>query len=78
MYRETYADLACILMLELTPEQYNNAFSKSVRFKYDEENYYDMDRKIREELVMKTVSRILPENQKAKWDEGINQIMSQL
>lgn len=77
MYRETYADLACILMLELTPEQYNNAFSKSVRFKYDAEQYYDMDREIREELVMKTVSQFLPENQKAKWEEGINQIISE-
>lgn len=36
-----------------------------------------MDREIREELVMKTVSRFLPENQKVEWEEGMNQIVSE-
>jgi len=77
MYRETYADLACILTLELTPGQYRNAFSKSIRFKYDGKNYYDMNREIRERLVMKAVSQFLPEKQKKEWEEGLKEIISE-
>lgn len=76
MYKETYADLACILTVGLTPNQYHDAFAKSVRFKYDEEKYYDASREIREVLVRRTVVKLLPEQKKEKWEKDLEEIPS--
>ena len=66
IYREAYADIACILTLDLTPYQYNFAFRHSIQFKYPE-TYKDRNKEIREYLVAKTISNILPPNNQNGW-----------
>lgn len=69
IYRETYADIACILTLNLTPEQYGDAFVRSIQFDYDKENYLDIDKVVREYLVAQAVASVVSSKQKMKWEE---------
>ena len=67
MFRETYADVACILTLELTPDAYRNAFLDSIQFQYDENSYYDANRHLRERLVAEVVSRYISIPLQTEW-----------
>ncbi len=69
IYRETYADIACILTLNLTPEQYGDTFVRSIQFDYDKENYLDIDRVVREYLVAQAVVGVALSEQKVEWEE---------
>lgn len=69
-FRETYADVACILTLQLTYEQYKNAFAKSIQFKYDANDYFDYNKELREILVARAVIRFLPEDIRDSWMES--------
>ena len=71
-FRETYADIACILTLQLTYEQYKNAFNKSIRFRYDVQNYHDYNKELRENLVARTVIRFLPEEKRNSWIKSLS------
>ncbi len=66
-FRETYADVACILTLQLSYEQYKNAFAKSIQFKYDANDYFDYNKELREILVARAVIRFLPEDIRDSW-----------
>lgn len=69
IYRETYADIACVLTLELTADQYRNAFIKSIQFKYDDKTYCDYNKGLRELLVAKVVKEFLPQNKQSSWKD---------
>lgn len=76
LYRETYADIACLLMLELDAGQYASAFADSIQFDYDRANYRDINREVREHLVAKIMSDFLPEG--SKWKERLAEIEGQV
>lgn len=78
IYRETYADIACILMLDLTPEQYGDAFVRSIQFDYDKENYLDIDKVVREYLVAQAVASVVMPEQKIEWKEYLEKTQGYL
>lgn len=51
IYRETYADLACILTLQLDPKQYEAAFRDTVPFIVSDDEYTDIERELRTLVV---------------------------
>lgn len=71
IYREAFADIGCVLTLQLAPEQYRAAFLKSIQFRYDNSKYFDTNREIREILVMKTVMNLLPSEQQSDWENAL-------
>lgn len=74
MYREIYADMACILALELRPEQYKKAFQGSIQFRYDKASYQDNNREMRELLVARTVVRFLPAACREDWKRYLKEL----
>lgn len=66
IYRETYADIACILLLQLRPELYQNAFLNSIQFQHDT-TYVDDAKMLRESLVATVVSREICTELKEPW-----------
>lgn len=66
IYRETYADIACILLLQLKPELYQKAFMNSIQFQHDE-SYVDDAKILREMLVATIVSREICPELKEPW-----------
>ncbi len=69
LYRETYADVACILTLHLEAKQYSEAFVNSIQLAFDRKQYVDVTRWAREYLVAKTVLKFLPSEKRKSWEE---------
>lgn len=69
MYRECYADIACIITLSLEPEIYSTAFKKSVSFAYEEKSYFDKDQILRTLLVARAVKDFVPDTIQNMWQE---------
>lgn len=69
LYRETYADVACILTLHLEAKQYSEAFANSIQLAFDRKQYVDITRWAREYLVAKTVLKFLPSEKRKGWEE---------
>lgn len=65
--RETYADIACVLLLELEPDAYENAFAKSKQFKYDKTNFCDTIMEFRDYIVTRTATNYLPDPVVRQW-----------
>lgn len=55
-YRESYADIACILTLGLEPERYVAAFRKSISYMVSDKEYKDNRREIRISVVADAIS----------------------
>lgn len=53
MYREVYADLACVAMIGINIRQYNEAFNWSQMSRMPQSGYMDTDRLLRQYLVTK-------------------------
>lgn len=68
MFRECYADIACILTLSLRPEMYENAFKKSIDFKYDIDSYTDQERILRTAYVADAVKDCVPIEMQSDWE----------
>lgn len=73
LYRETYADIACILLLEIDQHSYDKAFEDSIRFKYNT-MYWDDVRELREKLVGKVISEKISSAQQDSWIQYMNQV----
>lgn len=71
--REVYADIACILTLQLDTEEYKKAFEKSKQFRSDEK-YYDSTRTIRNYIVAVSVVNHLPKSVNKKWKEYADEL----
>lgn len=67
--REIYADLACIILLDLKPEFYENAFERSRQFAFDNTNFRDSVQEIRNYVVRSVVVNYLSDSVAAKWKE---------
>ena len=66
IYREAYADIACILLLEIEPKLYKEAFLRSIQFQYDS-SYIDTARNLRETLVARIVTRTISPKFQESW-----------
>lgn len=64
LYRETYADIACIMLLEINLFTYDKAFEDSIRFQRND-SFVDEIRILRERLVSDAVSKKIN-----TWNEG--------
>ena len=64
--REVYADIACILTLQLSSDEYQKAFEKSKQFRSDEK-YYDSTRMLRNYIVALSVANHLPKSINETW-----------
>lgn len=73
LYRETYADIACILTLNLNVDQYKEAFHDSIQLDYNKETFTDITKWAREYLVARTLSRIFPENR--AWENYLKELI---
>lgn len=71
IYREAYADIACILLLEIEPELYQMAFLHSIQFQYDT-SYVDDAKCLRESLVTKTVAANISTKYQEAWKSYLN------
>lgn len=67
IYREIYADIACILTLQLEPDEYMNAFERSKQFRTDEV-YFDSTRIVRNYIVAISVKNYMPADTGALWE----------
>lgn len=76
LFRETYADICCLLILHLRPDQYANAFLNSIQFDFDSTTYQDSNRWVREYLVAKTVSNFVPNY--LHWNEYLSELEKQI
>lgn len=75
LYREIYADIACILTLNLGPDDYQTAFEKSKQF-FSDENYFDSVRVVRNYIVALSVASYMPEKEKELWDSFAKKLLS--
>lgn len=66
--REVYADIACILTLQLKPVDYQKAFEESKQFRSDEK-YNDSTRTIRNYIVALSVSNHMPAEENKMWKD---------
>ncbi len=73
LYRETYADIACILTLQLEAQRYKDAFAGSIQFGFDKDEFQDITRWIRDYLVTKTVSQFSLGSDKG-WREHLDEL----
>ena len=74
IFREIYADIACILTLELEPDEYDLAFEKSKQFVYDPKKFRDSIQELRDYIVSKTVARFLPPKIGRLWENRNSQM----
>lgn len=73
--REIYADIACILTLQLRPEDYQDAFDKSKQLNSDE-RYVDSVRTIRNYVVASSVANHVPlDEKKREWREYADSLL---
>lgn len=72
--REIYADIACILILQLDPNEYEKAFEESKQFYSDEKKYYDSTRIVRNFIVARTVAVYMPVEKSGSWNEYVNML----
>lgn len=72
LYREAYADIACILLLEIDKECYDKAFTDSIRFRYNVP-YEDSIRELRESLVAEIVSKHISLERRGSWEQCMAQ-----
>lgn len=73
--REIYTDIACILTLQLQPDNYQNAFDKSKQLRSDEK-YIDSVRTIRNYVVSFSAANHVPAQEKKLWMEYANNLLS--
>lgn len=66
--REIYADIACILTLQLSPGDYENAFEGSKQF-HTEEEYNDSTRGVRNYIVAASVAHCMPAEKGKLWKD---------
>lgn len=64
--REIYADIACVLTLNLSPDDYQAAFEKSKQF-FSDGRYFDSVRVVRNYIVASSVADYMPEKESALW-----------
>ncbi|MCM1173918.1 MAG: hypothetical protein NC341_02580 [Blautia sp.] len=76
IFREIYADIACILTLQLNPEDYKNAFEKSKQFRTDGA-YYDSTRIVRNYIVAISVRNYMPADIGSSWKEYGEELWSE-
>lgn len=70
LYKETYADMACILSLEILPDIYERAFHESISFRYDFDIYHGkVEQDIRAMLVADAVREHFVGEKKRAWDK---------
>lgn len=67
IFKETYADMACILTLEITPEIYQSAFFDSISFQ-NTQDYKDMIRLVRALLVADVVRKYFTCEKRRAWE----------
>lgn len=67
VFKETYADMACILTLEISPEVYQSAFRNSVSFQ-NTRNSEDMVRIVRALLVANVVRNYFTGEKRKSWE----------
>lgn len=65
--REIYADIACILTLQLSPDDYKNAFESSKQFHSEE--YNDSTRDVRNYIVAASVANCMPTEESKSWKD---------
>lgn len=75
LFREIYADIACILTLQLEPDDYVDAFEKSKQFHSDKE-YYDSTRIVRNYVVALSVLNYMPMEKKIQWSGYAQKLQS--
>lgn len=68
IFKETYADMACILTLEITPEIYQSAFRDSISFQ-NIRNYKDMVCLVRALLVADVVRKYFTCEERKAWEQ---------
>lgn len=78
IFREIYADIACILTLQMDPGEYEKAFLESKQFYSDEWNYYDSTRTVRNYIVALTVAAHMPAEKGGLWKEYANRLSESL
>lgn len=69
LYREAYADVACVLTMQIGPELYDKVFSASLPFRIpaDSEEDRDVERDLRNMIVARAVAPHLPGDLSEKW-----------
>lgn len=67
IYRETYADVACILILNLNPQRYEEAFRESIPYQVNDEEYEDLEREIRISVVADAVAECSDGRESGGW-----------
>lgn len=67
IYREAYADVACILILNLEPERYESAFRESIPYQVDDKEYEDLEREIRISVVADAIAECSDGREKGGW-----------
>lgn len=76
IYREIYADIACILTLQLDPDNYKEAFEESKQFYYDK-RYYDRTRTVRNYIVALSVSSHMPADINELWKKFARNLLNE-
>lgn len=74
IFREIYADIACILTLQLEPGEYEKAFMESKQFYSDERTYYDSIRTVRNYIVARTVAVHMSAEKNALWNRYVTEL----
>lgn len=80
IFREAYADVACIVTARLSPELYDKAFECSIQFKMRNNDFEDVDREMRRMLVYDTIivhsdnafSQMWSKNKKNNYEKNPN------
>lgn len=70
IFREAYADVACIYTAQLTPVLYDSAFERSIQFKIPKDDYVDKDKEMRRMLVYDTIIACSDGEFKELWSEN--------
>ena len=71
IYRETYADMACVLICQLSEQSYEKAFEQSIQFEYEEDSFVDRLKILRKKIVAEAVKGYLPAEKADGWKKCI-------
>lgn len=67
LFREIYADIACVLTLQLDSDNYKKAFENSKQFRSGDREYDDTMRMVRNYIVAEAVAGYLPAAESDSW-----------